>query len=64
LRTINMGRADKIIICKGTANIPPRFWSWIVCCEDEFTEDIKKQGFIKTECAKYLTLEQLKYLNE
>jgi len=53
----------KIIICKGTANIPARFWCWIVC-EEEFTKDIKNQGFVKSECTKYLSREQLNFLND
>ena len=52
----------KIIICKGSANIPARFWSWMVCIKEEFTEDVKNQGFVESECIKYLTLKQLDYL--
>jgi len=53
----------KIIICKGSANTPPRFWSWAVCAEEEFTEVMKEHGIVRSECTKYLTREQLDFLN-
>lgn len=54
----------KIIICKGNANTPARFWNWAVGTEEEYTEDMKNEGWILSECIQYLTKEQLKYLNE
>jgi len=54
---------NKIIICRGTANIPTRFWAWAVCVEEEFTKVMKEHGWVKSETTKYLTKEQLNYLN-
>jgi len=55
---------EKIIICKGEAFTPPRFWKWIVITEGGFTEIMKNHGWVKSECTKYLSSEQLTSLRE
>jgi hypothetical protein len=41
-----------------------RFWEWAVGTEEEFTEEMKAQGWIKSECKEYLSIEQLNYLSK
>ena len=36
---------------------------WAVCTEDEYTENMKEEGWVKSDCRKYLTRQQLEYLN-
>lgn len=50
---------EKIILCKGEAFTPPRFWKWIVITEAGFTEIMKNYGWVKSDCTKYLSSEQL-----
>lgn len=54
---------NKIIVCNGDLHTPPRYWSWGVCKEEEFTEKLKENGWVKSDCIKYLNKEQIDYLN-
>jgi hypothetical protein len=54
----------KIIISKGDAYTPERFWERAVCSEEEFTDTLKESGWVKSTCTKYLSTTQLAYLNE
>ena len=53
----------KLIICLGRANEPASFWDWAVCTKEEFTEDMKKEGWVLSETTKYLSKKQIEYLN-
>ena len=52
----------KMIICKGNAFIPERFWDWTVCFLTEYTEELKSQGWINRNNQRYLNEEQLAFL--
>jgi len=51
-----------IIMQKGDAMTPPRFWSYIVC-ESAEKEIHKHNGFVVTHVRKYLEPEQIKLLD-
>lgn len=51
-----------IVMSKGDAMTPARFWSYIVCESDE-KEIHKHNGFVVTHVRKYLSPEQLKMLD-
>lgn len=55
---------SKIIICNGNAHLLPLFWEWATCTEEEYTEELKSNGWVKSTSTKYLTRNQLDYLNE
>ena len=52
-----------IIMSKGDAMTPARFWSYIVCESDE-KERNKCDGYVVTHVRKYLKPEQIKLLVE
>lgn len=53
----------KIILTKGGGLLPARFWSWGICTEYECNKKgFLEKGWVKSECTKYLTEEQLNYL--
>lgn len=58
-----MKKDNKIIICIGGSNEPARFWNWAIGTEEEYTKEMKDKGWVKSQCRKYLSIKQLKYLN-
>lgn len=55
--------ANRIVICKGNSQEPSRFWDWAVCKKEEFNDAMKRDGWAKSDVKKYLTPNQLSYLN-
>jgi hypothetical protein len=53
----------KIILCRGSALYPARFWWWGVGYENEYTDKDKENGYIISACRKYLTKEQIEFLD-
>ena len=52
-----------IVMSKGDAMTPARFWSYIVCESDEKEIHINR-GYVVTHVRKYLEPEQIKLLAE
>lgn len=54
----------KIIVANGKAGISARFWDWGVCTQKEYN-DFKNVGtnWVKSNCEKYLTMEQRELLD-
>lgn len=56
---------EKIIISKGNAWTPARFWSWAVCTKEEFkNENYSNDGWIESKTTMYLDKEQLEFLQQ
>jgi len=53
----------KLILCKGNAFIPQRFWSWAVCLEKEYTDEMKAEGWSISTCRTYLQPNLLAFLD-
>jgi hypothetical protein len=53
---------DKVIICRGSALIPARFWDRAVCSIEEYTKELKESGWVITQSRLYLNKDQLSYL--
>lgn len=60
----NKTRTKNLVICRGVATIPARFWEWAVCTSGEYTEEMCKQGWVKSSCLKYLSERQRSLLSE
>ena len=55
---------SKIIIVKGDALTPQRFWVKAVCEKDQFTEKLEDEGWVQTTNRKFLTDKQIAYLKQ
>ncbi|MGX1195798.1 hypothetical protein [Metabacillus sp. SLBN-84] len=53
-----------IIVTKGNADTPPRFWARAICEKHELTEDLIKDGWIETSSRLFLSEAQLARLGE
>ena len=54
--------STKFIMCKGSSRtLTGRFWEWIVCDSSEYNK-YDQLGFSRSNCTKYLSSEQKKYL--
>jgi len=54
---------DKIIIARGNGLECASFWQWRVCYEFEFSEEMKDLGWHRSTTEKYLTYDQLEWVN-
>lgn len=54
----------KIIITKGDALTPARFWERAVCEEHEFTDELKAEGWTETDSRTYLSDGQIAQLDQ
>lgn len=55
---------EKIILIKGNAHTPSRFWQRMVCEKREFSSEHKKEGWIETDNRQFLTDKQIAYLDQ
>ncbi|MGX1266677.1 hypothetical protein RKD55_004621 [Rossellomorea marisflavi] len=55
---------SKIIIVKGDALTPQRFWMKAVCERNQFTEKLESEGWVQTTNREFLTDDQIAYLEQ
>lgn len=54
----------KIIITKGDAFTPPRFWETAICEDHEFTDELKAEGWAESNNRTHLSVEQIAHLDQ